>query len=130
MHTAVVMAGILVPFINFVAPYDPLNGGGLISEGIRQELNLEIGFGDGYIQISSENIIAMFVIVPYLLSLQFRADSGKSNSLLTKLALALSLVFVVVSGRRALWLFFALTPFPILLLSTPFSLSLFLMVAG
>jgi hypothetical protein len=117
MHTAMVTAGILIPVINLVGLYDQLTGGGLISEGIRQELEMGIGFGDGYIQFSSVNISAMFFIAPYLLSLQFRADAGKSNSLLTKLALVLSLVLVVVSGRRALWIVVALTPCTILLLS-------------
>jgi hypothetical protein len=118
MHNAMVIAGILIPLINFVGLYDQFSGSGLISEGIRQELNLEIGFGEGHIEIASENIIAMFVIAPYLLSLQFRADAGKSNSLSTKLALVLSLIFVALSGRRALWLVVALTPCTILLLSS------------
>jgi hypothetical protein len=117
MHTAMVIAGILIPLINFVGLYDQFNGLGLISDGIRQELNIENGFGDGYIQMNSVNIGVMFLIAPYLLSLQFRADEGKSNSKLTKLALVLSLILAAVSGRRALWLVVALTPFTILLLS-------------
>ena len=117
MHKAMVVAGIIIPIINFVALYDQLNGGGLISEGIRRELDMEVGLGDGYLQFNSTNISSMFVIAPYLLSLQFRADAGKSNSLLTKLGLALSLILVVLSGRRALWIVVALTPCSILLLS-------------
>lgn len=117
IHKAMVIAGIVIPVINLVALYDQLNGGGLISEGIRQELDMEVGFGDGYLQFNSINISTMFLIAPYLLSLQFRADAGKSNSLLTKLALVLSLVLVMLSGRRALWIVVALTPCSILLLS-------------
>lgn len=117
MHKAMVIAGILVPLVNFVALYDQLAGLGLISEGIRQELNMEVGLGDGYLQFNGVNIIAMLVIAPYLLSLQFRADAGKSNSKLTKLALVLSLILVALSGRRALWIVVAMTPCAILLLS-------------
>ena len=117
MHKAMVIAGILIPLINFVALYDQFNGGGFISEGIRQELDMEVGWGDGYLQFGGMDIIAMFVIAPYLLSLQFRSDARKSNSVLTKLALALALIFVVLSGRRALWIVVALTPCTILLLS-------------
>lgn len=118
MHSAMVVAGILIPLINFLGLYDQLSGLGFISEGIRQELNMEIGFGHGYFQFSSENIQVMFLIAPYLLSLQFRTGAGKSNSLLTKLALMLSLILVVISGRRALWLVVALTPCTVLLLSS------------
>jgi hypothetical protein len=117
MQTAMVTAGILIPVVNFVGLYDQFNGLGLISDGIREELCMQAGFGNGYIQISSVNIGVMFLIAPYLLSLQFRADAGKSNSPLAKLALVLSLILVVVSGRRALWLVVALTPCTILLLS-------------
>ena len=117
MHTAMVTAGILIPVINFVGLYDQYSRLGLISDSIRQELDMQVGFHDGYIQITSQNIDVMFLIVPYLLSLQFRADAGKSNSRLTKLALGLSHILVVVSGRRALWLVMALTPWTILVLS-------------
>lgn len=117
MHTAMVIAGILIPLINFVGLYDQYSGLGFISDSIRQELDMNIAFGDGYIQITSQNIDVMFLIAPYLLSLQFRSDARKSNSVLTKLALVLSLILVVISGRRALWLVVAVTPFTILLLS-------------
>jgi hypothetical protein len=117
MHRAMVVAGIIIPVINLVALYDQLNGGSLISEGIRQELDMEVGFGDGYLQFNSTNISSMFVIAPYLLSLQFRADAGKSNSLLSKIALVLTIILVALSGRRALWIVVALTPCSILLLS-------------
>jgi hypothetical protein len=118
MHTAMVIAGILIPVINFVGLYDQFSGLGLISDSIRKELEMEIGIWDSYIQLSSVNISAMFVVAPYLLSLQFRADAGKSNSILTKLALVLSLILVAASGRRALWIVVALTPCAILLLSS------------
>jgi len=117
MHKAMVVAGILIPLINLVELYDQFSGLGLISHGVRQELQMQIGFGGGYIQFTSMNISSMFMIAPYLLSLQFRADAGKSNPMLTKLALVLSLILVAVSGRRALWIVVALTPCTILLLS-------------
>jgi hypothetical protein len=117
MHNVMVAAGILIPLINFVGLYDQYSGLGLISEGVRQELDMNVAFRDGFIQITSQNIDVMFLIVPYLLSVQFRVDASKSNTMLTKLALVLSLVLVAVSGRRALWLVVVLTPFTILLLS-------------
>jgi hypothetical protein len=94
-HIAMVAAGILIPLINFVGLYDQFNGLGFVPEGVRQELGLEIGLWDSYIQINSVNILSMFLVAPYLLALQFR-DTSKSNSKLTKLELALSLVLVTL----------------------------------
>jgi len=118
LHSALVLSAILISVINLVGLADQIGSWGLISASIRDELELRVGIHDGYIQITSNNISALFIIVPYLLSLQFRADAGKENSTLMKLALALSLVVVVVSGRRALWVVVALTPCTILLLSS------------
>jgi hypothetical protein len=117
MHQALCVAGILIPLLNLVALYDLFSGSGLIPASVRQELALEIGIGDGYVHLGSVNITSMFVIAPYLLAVQFRADAHKSTSTLTKIALVLSLVLVVLSGRRALWIVVALTPGIILLLS-------------
>ncbi|MDP9268926.1 MAG: hypothetical protein M3P27_11470 [Acidobacteriota bacterium] len=119
IHAAMVIAGILIPIINFVGLYGEINHAGLISEDMRQELSMKFGIGDNLIVISSHNIGAMFLIAPYLLSMQFRTDEGdsKANSILTKLALVLSLILVAISGRRALWLLVAFTPFAVLLLS-------------
>jgi len=116
-HVAMVASGILIPLINFVGLYDQYSGLGLISDNVRDQLGLEIGIWDSYLQFSSINILSMFLVAPYLLALQFRADAGKSNSLLAKVSLALSLALVAVSGRRALWVVVALTPCTILLVS-------------
>jgi hypothetical protein len=117
IHVAMVASGILISVINLVGLADQIGRWGLIPDAIRQELQLNIGIHEGYIQITSKNIGALFLIVPYLLSLQFRADAGKANSAVTKVALVLSLILTAVSGRRALWLVVALTPCTILLFS-------------
>ena len=118
LHAALVSSAILISVINLVGLADEIGSWGLISESIREELELRVGIHIGYIQITSNNIGALFVIVPYLLSLHFRADAGKVNSAFMKVALVLSLVAVAVSGRRALWLAVVLTPCTILLLSS------------
>jgi hypothetical protein len=117
-HKAIVTAAILISVINLVGLYDQFYGLGLISEGICQELEMRVGFHEGFIQLTSHNVGIMFLIVPYLLSLQFRTDAGESNSLLAKLALVLSLILVALSGRRGLWVVVALTPCAILVLSS------------
>lgn len=117
MHRAICIAGIVIPLLNFLALYDLFSGSGLIPASVRQELALEIGIGDGYVQLGSANISTMFVIAPYLLALQFRADADKATRTLTRIALVLSLVLVALSGRRALWIVVALTPGIIVLLS-------------
>lgn len=117
MHKAMVTAGILIPMINLIGLLDQFSGWGFISDSVRQELGMIIGFGNGHVQYSSPNIEMMFLIAPYLLSLQFRSDASKWNSKVSKIALLLSLTLVILSGRRALWLVVAFTPFTIFMLS-------------
>lgn len=118
VHRAVCIAGVLIPVINFLALYDLFSGAGIIPISVRQELALEVGIGDGYIQFGGANISSMFVIAPYLLALQFHGERRKSNTAFTKVALVLSMLLVLLSGRRALWIVVALTPGIILLLSS------------
>ena len=117
IHNGFALAAILISTINFVGLADQIGAFGIIPDSVRQELDLYVGIHDGYIQITSSNIGALFVIVPYLLSIQFRADTRKLNTAFTKLALALALVTVAISGRRALWLVVAFTPILILTFS-------------
>jgi hypothetical protein len=117
IHASMVLSGLLISTINLVALADQLGGWGLIPEAFRQDLELRIGIHEGYIQITSYNIGSLFIIVPYLVSLQFRTDAARANTWLTKLALAMCLILTAFSGRRALWLAVVLTPCLILVLS-------------
>ncbi len=116
-HAAMVTAGVLISAINFFGLYDQIAGLGLFPEAARKEMEQYIGIHEGYIQITSQNIGALFLVIPYLLTLQFRADAGEANSKLTKVSLILCVILAALSGRRALWLVVALTPCVILLLS-------------
>ena len=110
LHDAMVLAGLVIPVINLVGLFDSAMQMGLVGNDLRTELDMFIGFGDGYVQITSQNIGALFFVAPYLLALQFRVDAAGLNSRATKLALVLSLVIAALSGRRALWLVIAVTP--------------------
>jgi hypothetical protein len=116
-HVSMVLSGILISTINLVAFYDQMVGLGLFRDDVLEELDLEVGFHDGFTRISSQNIGSLFMIVPYLIAVHLRADSKTKVSPLSILSLILSLVLVVVSGRRALWLVVAFTPCTILLIS-------------
>ena len=117
LHTALVLAGIGIALINVTALADTYWNWGLVPTDFREALVLHIGIHDGYVQMTTVNIASLFLIVPYLLTLQLRADAGSSNSKLTKLSLFLCLVLTALSGRRALWLTVALTPITLLLLA-------------
>jgi hypothetical protein len=106
LHYALVLAGILIPLVNFIGIYNL----DLMPNSFRTEMALDVGVGNGYLQLGSSNIISMFVVAPYLLTLQFRSDAGRYNSKLTKLALFLSLTLTALSGRRALWVVIAVMP--------------------
>src|SRR5882724_11817213 len=64
-HVAMVASGILIPLINFVGLYDQYSGLGLISDNVRDQLGLEIGIWDSYLQFSSINILSI-LLVSYL----------------------------------------------------------------
>lgn len=117
MHRAFVLSGILIALINFAGLLDGLAGLGWIPGSVRAALMMNFGIHEGYVQITSHNIGMLFVIVPYLLSLQLRTDAGEANSGLAKLSLVLSLILTAVSGRRALWIAVGLTPLVVLVLS-------------
>jgi hypothetical protein len=117
LHAGIVLAGISIPALNLVGLADQLGGLGLMAASTREELQLYVGILDGYIRINSNNIGALFLIVPYLVSLQFHSEGTRKNTALTKISLALSLLLTAASGRRALWLVVGLTPLTILCLS-------------
>ena len=116
-HKAVVISGILISVINIVGLCDSFYGLNIVPNSIISELDLKIGYHEGYIQITTENITSLFFIVPYLIALQFRKDAKELNTWEVKLSFFLTLLLAAFSGRRALWLCVILTPFLILGLS-------------
>jgi len=117
VHAGLVWGGILISLVNAVAVADQLLGWGLIGVEIRQEMYLSIGILDGFARINSINIGSLFLILPYLLTLQFLPDSRAPNTLTSKVALILCLGLAAASGRRALWLVVFMTPFTIVAVS-------------
>lgn len=117
IHRGLIVAGILISLMNFVGVLDQISHSGVVPESVSEELSQRIGLYDGYIQITSRNIASLFFLVPYLISVQVRADSVEAKSISTKLSLMLCLILTVISGRRALLLVVALTPFTILFIS-------------
>lgn len=118
LHTAMVVAAIAIPLVNFVGIWLELSGSGLIPEDAREQMQLYVGFHDGYLRINSINIGALFLILPYLFTLAVRSDAPDAHPLLTRLALLLSTVLALLSGRRALWLVVGLFPLIVVALAT------------
>lgn len=110
IHAALVLSGFMICALNFAALADQLSGAGAFPESVREALDLRIGIHEGYVQITSRNIGSLFVIVPYLVALQFRRDAPDLNNWVTKLCTVSVVALAVLSGRRALWIVVALTP--------------------
>jgi hypothetical protein len=110
LHSAIVLAGLLVAAVNIVGIFDSLAGLGIFSQSVRRELNLNIGFYEGYVQVSSHNIGSLLFLTPYLIAIQFCGNTKELNGRLTKWSLAACLLVAALSGRRALWLAVAMTP--------------------
>ena len=117
VHAAMVVAGIGVAVMNLLALADTAAQWGLFSPSFREALDLGVGIGEGTIQITSTNIGALFLIVPYLITVHLRADAAMTQPWPSRIALVLSFITAAVSGRRALWLVVGLTPMIILGLS-------------
>ncbi|MDX2207518.1 MAG: hypothetical protein SFU57_07730 [Gemmatimonadales bacterium] len=117
MHRAFVLSGLLIPLLNFAGIADAYFGLNLIPFSLRTALELNVGIYDGYIQISSQNIGSMFLIAPYLVTSVLRTEPAAGLPRLTRLSLLLSVILVAASGRRALWLVFAITPVVIITLA-------------
>jgi hypothetical protein len=116
-HRAMVVAALGIATINLVAVADILAGTGLIPESVREPMELYVGVHDGYVQIATTNIGALFLIAPYLLAVTLRRDAQVPWPIATRVALALSLLVAALSGRRALWLVVLATPTTMLLLA-------------
>lgn len=110
IHKAIAVSGVMIAIVNFVGLYDQAAGIGIISESLRKELDLFIGFREGYVQITSHNIGSLFIVIPYLLTLELRSDAREYSSTLTRISLALCVAVAVLSGRRALWLSILMVP--------------------
>lgn len=110
LHWAIVYSGILIFLINLFGLANYYYDLGLISEELTKKLVMNIGIHKGYIQITSHNIGSLFFIVPYLISVNFRRDSEKIKSSLTKISLICAILIAVLSGRRALWLVVFFSP--------------------
>jgi hypothetical protein len=117
IHRALVAAGIFISLVNFAGILDQLGQYGLFPESASEELNQKIEFYEGVIRIASRNIGSLFFLVPYLIAVQVRSDSPETKSITTKLSLVLCLILSAVSGRRALDLLVALTPFTVLVVA-------------
>lgn len=84
---------------------------------IDSDVTSGVGIYDyaGFIQLSSHNIGSLTFLTPFLMSfiIMKRNISGTSGKLLL-VAVVLSIIAVLISGRRALWLDMMLTPVLIL----------------
>ena len=110
LHSAIVLSGLLIAAINLFGMYDQYAEIGLLSEGVREELRLAIGFHEGYVQITSHNIGSLLFITPYLLAIQFCGNTDEAERQADQAVLVACLVLSALSGRRALWLCVVLTP--------------------
>lgn len=110
VHYALIIAGLAVSAINLIGLYGNYFGVNFFSLQVMEELDLRIGYHDGYVQMTSRNIGSLFFIIPYLIATLIRKDSFRDLRALAWLSLAACLLVTIVSGRRGLWFVVMLTP--------------------
>jgi hypothetical protein len=86
---------------------------------VDDELTSAIGIHAGFIQLTSNNIGSLTFLVPFVLVLYVMKSGSLSgvSKIILKLSVILSIITVLVSGRRALWVEMLVTPFLILLIN-------------
>lgn len=117
LHRGFVVAGLFIALINIVTIADTYWGWGLVPVSMKKELDLRVGFHEGYVQITTQNIGSLFFIVPYLMAIQLRKDFNVSKRRLESILLVLLLTLCILSGRRALWLCVLATPVLVVLVA-------------
>ena len=115
---AFVVAGIAIPVINAIGIADAGLGLGIVSQDVREQMELFVGFHDGFLRLSAINIGSMFLVAPYLLARRILSSATGKSNLLESISLALSILLVLVSGRRALWIVLAAAPFIVFLMAS------------
>lgn len=110
LHRAVIYSGCVISIVNAFGIFDYYYGIETITENIKAQLELRVGFHDGYMQVTSHNIGFLLFICGYLIAWYCRADARAEHPVLGRVSLLLSLAIVVASGRRALWLVVLLAP--------------------
>lgn len=116
-HYAIILAGFGISGLNIIGLYGSYFGAALLPYDLVQSLDLRIGYHQGYVQITSQNIGSLFFIVPYMIATLVRADGRREWRKALWVSLALCLFVVLLSGRRGLWATVAFVPVICLLLS-------------
>lgn len=114
-HNVMLVSAFLIAFINISLFIDQIFILNVVPINVIEELNFRFGIHDNYIQITSHNIGSLFFVVPYLLTcFFFYSPKLETKRLWLFIVLFLSLIVALLSGRRALWLVIAFTPFIII----------------
>ena len=86
---------------------------------IDDELTNAVGVHQGFIQLTSDNIGSLTFLAPFVLTLYIMSSASLSRVSKSVLfaSVILSIITVVLSGRRALWLEMLVTPFLIVIIN-------------
>jgi hypothetical protein len=117
LHYGIIIAAFTTSALNITLVVSSFVGWSVFPESFSEPLLLKVGIHDGYVQVIAHNIGMLLFIVPYLLVTALRTDGVQENRWLVWLALAVALITAVLSGRRALWIVTAVTPYLMWLLA-------------
>jgi len=102
------LAALGVSFFCFYVLFVYLFGVDFLSDAVKEEMYLEIGIHDGYIQINNVNVGMFCFIIPFLFSsILLKADTvGKFKYIV----LVIAVVSVMIASRRIVLVLFIITP--------------------
>jgi len=102
------MAAIGIGTIALYALADHVYGLGWLDQALADEMYLQVGIHDGYVQMNNVNIGMLTFIIPYLLSRIILEQSGSRQLLFSGLVVAV--ISALLASRRIVLFLFLLAP--------------------
>lgn len=110
-----VFSAIGISFLCFLTIIDAMYDLSLFSEFIKDEMLLEVGIHEGYVQLNNVNVGMFCFIIPYITS---RLITGvEENRGMLRISLIISLIALILASRRIIMALFFLVPAMVYLIS-------------
>ena len=112
----VIAGGLGIGLVALVTLVDQVFQMDLIPQFIKDEMFLQVGLHDGYVQINNVNIGMLTFILPYLLSRLMLSERKDRHALVT-LGLIVSMAAALIASRRVVMVLIFITPLLIFTIS-------------
>lgn len=110
----VAFSSILISFLNILLIISTIKGTPFFSKEFIDEMKMNIGIHEGYIQITSHNVGMYLFTIPFMITRLYGGNSPHLSFL--KFSLIISILVMLLSSRRAILVVTLLTPIIVLVI--------------